>query len=101
MKHHNIFCFKNKLAFNLLLIILLADLSIASAQPVVKKVSPWYVYKEGSSFGDLKPYKDMISSISVFGNPSKQFIGECHKNGILVYHGVSGSEKDIDTPETP
>lgn len=98
MKHHNTLRFKKKLAFNLLILILLAGFSGASAQTSLKKVSPWYIYKKGSSFNDIKPYSNIISSISVFGKPSKEFIRKCHKNGILVYHGVSGKEKDIDTP---
>ena len=62
-----------------------------------KKISPWYIYKEGSSFKDIEPVKDLISSISVFGSPNKEFIDECHENDIEVYHAVSGNESLIDT----
>lgn len=64
-----------------------------------KQVILWYIYKDGSSFKDLEPVKDVISSISVFGNPPKEFIDECHQNDIEVYHAVGGSEENINTPE--
>lgn len=64
-----------------------------------KQVISWYIYKDGSSFKDIEPVKDVISSISVFGNPPKEFIDECHRNNIEVYHAVGGSEENINTPE--
>ena len=66
---------------------------------VEKKVFPWFVYKDGSSFKDIEPVKDIVSSISVFGNPPKAFIDECHQNNIEVYLAVGGSEENIDTPD--
>ena len=63
-----------------------------------KKVFPWFVYKDGSSFKDIAPVKDIINSISVFGNPPKSFIEECHQNNIEVYQAVGGSEETINTP---
>ena len=41
--------------------------------------------------------KEIISSISVFGNPPKSFIDECHQNHIEVYQAVGGNEETIDT----
>lgn len=64
-----------------------------------KKVFPWYVYIDGSSFKDIEPVKEIISSISVFGNPPKSFIDECHQNHIEVYQAVGGNEEMIDTPQ--
>lgn len=64
-----------------------------------KKVFPWFVYKDGSSFKDIEPVKDIINSISVFGNPPKSFIDECHQNNIEVYRAVGGSEDNINTSE--
>lgn len=64
-----------------------------------KKVFPWFVYKDGSSFKDIEPVKDIINSISVFGNPPKSFIDECHLNHIEVYRAVGGSEDNINTSE--
>lgn len=62
-----------------------------------KKVFPWFVYKDGSSFKDVEPVKEIINSISVFGNPPKSFIDECHRNNIEVYRAVGGSEDNINT----
>ena len=39
-----------------------------------KKVFPWFVYKDWNSFKDIEPVKEIISSISVFGNPPKSLI---------------------------
>ena len=64
-----------------------------------RSVHPWFIYKEGSSFKEIEPYKDLIYSLSVFGEPSKNFIDQCHQNGIEVYRAVSGNESTIDTPE--
>lgn len=64
-----------------------------------KKIYPWFIYKDGSSFKDIEPVKELVSSISVFGNPPKSFIDECHLNNIEVYHAVGGNEENINTPE--
>ena len=64
-----------------------------------KKVFPWFVYKDWNSFKDIEPVKEIINSISVFGNPPKSFIDECHRNHIEVYQAVGGSEENISTPE--
>lgn len=67
--------------------------------PTEKKVFPWFVYKDGNSFKDIEPVKELIGSISVFGNPPKSFIDECHQNKIEVYQAVGGNEETISTPE--
>ena len=64
-----------------------------------KQLHPWVVYNDSSSFADLEPVKDMIATISVFGNPPREYIGQCHEAGIEVYHAVGGNEENIDTPE--
>ncbi|HEY8658825.1 MAG TPA: glycosyl hydrolase family 18 protein [Hanamia sp.] len=92
-----LFYFKNKLSFCLFILIQLVVISSAFTQTSKKKISPWYIYKEGNSFSDIEPFKDIIGSISVFGNPPKEFIDECHKYSIEVYHAVSGNEKSIDS----
>lgn len=66
---------------------------------VEKKIYPWFIYKDGSSFKDIEPVKELVNSISVFGNPPKSFIDECHQNNIEVYHAVGGNEENINTPE--
>ncbi len=64
-----------------------------------KKVYPWYVCHEGTSFSEIEPYKDYLACISVFGKIPEGFIRQCHENGIEVYYAVGGDEKLIDTPE--
>lgn len=66
---------------------------------LTKQLHPWVVMTEGSSFADLEPIKDMIATISVFGNPSHDYIEKCHAAGIEVYHAVGGNEETINTPE--
>lgn len=65
----------------------------------IKRLHPWVVYGERSLFADLEPVKDMIASISVFGNPPRDYIDKCHAAGIEVYHAVGGNEETINTPE--
>jgi spore germination protein YaaH len=81
----------------LFMLIQLVVSSSVLAQTSKKKIVTWYIYKDGNSFEELEPLKDIIGSISVFGNPTKAFIDECHKNNIEVYHAVSGDEKIIDS----
>lgn len=64
-----------------------------------KQLHPWVVYNDSSSFADLEPVKDMIATISVFGNPPREYIDKCHEAGIEVYHAVGGNEESINTPE--
>lgn len=98
MKHFkSLYNFKSALTFCLFILIQLVVISSAFTQTSNKKISPWYIYKDGNSFADIEPLKDIIRSISVFGNPPKKFIDECHKNNIEVYHAVSGNEKTIDS----
>ncbi|MEG2149685.1 MAG: glycosyl hydrolase family 18 protein [Bacteroidaceae bacterium] len=83
--------------FVFLFLLISPNLAI-NAQITTKKIDTWYLYTEGkSSFQELVPFKDIIASISVFGNPPKSFIEECHQNQIEVYHAVSGDEKSIDS----
>ena len=49
-----------------------------------KNIYPWFIYKDGSSFKDIEPVKELVNSISVFGNPPKSFIDECHQNNYVL-----------------
>lgn len=64
-----------------------------------KRVHTWVVYGDNFSWDNVEPVKDMIGSLSVFGNPTQEFFDKCHENGIEVYHAVGGKAADIDTPE--
>lgn len=92
--------FKIALAFSLFIFIQFISMPAALAQTSKKGVDPWYIYKSGNSFADIEPLKDIIRSLSIFGNPPKEFIDECHRNNILVYHAVGYSDnKAIDSPD--
>lgn len=75
------------------------DNKAQQSQPVAKQLHPWMICNEQSSFSEVEPVKDMIGSLSIFGNPTAEFLDECHKNGIEVYHAVGGNEASINTPE--
>ncbi|MEG1563187.1 MAG: glycosyl hydrolase family 18 protein [Bacteroides sp.] len=80
--------------------LLISPVFALKAQNAVRPINTWYLYTEGkSSFKELEPFKEIIASISVFGNPPKLFIEECQQHGIEVYHAVSGNEKTIDTSQ--
>lgn len=84
----------------LLLTIVIGLSTVVNAQKAKKSVHTWYLYTEGkNSFKDIEPHKDIIKGLSIFGNPPKAFIDECHKNDIEVYLAVGGEEGTINTPE--
>lgn len=64
-----------------------------------KKVHPWLVYEEGVTFDDIYLVKDMIGSLSIFGEPPRSFLDECHRHNIEVYKAVAGKTESIDTQE--
>ncbi|MFY9152359.1 MAG: glycosyl hydrolase family 18 protein [Prolixibacteraceae bacterium] len=98
MKHlKSLFNHLFTLTFSLFILIQLGFVSSAFTQNSTKRITTWYIYQDGNTFADIDPYKDIIRSISVFGNLPKEFIAECHKNNIEVYHAVSGNEKTIDS----
>lgn len=90
MKKYFLFCF---ISFQLIAVTALL------AGNKKKNVSPWFLYEKGATFEHLKKNADVLSSVSIFGNPPKEFIDECHKNKIEVYHAVGGNEKSIDSKE--
>jgi len=89
-------CFKSISAICIFAMLYCVASPLLSAQVSKKKIVTWYIYNKDRGFNDLKPYKDIIASISVFGNPPKKFINECHENNIQIYHAVSGTEEIIN-----
>jgi hypothetical protein len=57
------------------------------------------VLDEEREFTRIEQNADSLNSLSVFGNPSKEFINRCHHLGIEVYQGDSGDASAIDTPD--
>lgn len=62
-------------------------------------VSPWFLYSnEAKAKKELEPMLDVLSSISIFGEPTPAFVQHCHDNGIETYYGVFGGASVFDTP---
>lgn len=95
----SLFVFKNILPLYLIIFSQIIFSFSVFSQSAKKKISPWLIYDKEKGFAELEPFKGMLSSISVFGNPPREFIDECHKNNIEVYHAVSGNEKTIDSAD--
>jgi spore germination protein YaaH len=63
-----------------------------------KRIDTWLVLEEEKGFERIERYADMLHSLSVFGDASKEFIDRCHQLHIEVYQGVSGGASAVDTP---
>ncbi len=63
-------------------------------------ISPWLVFTaEQDGIEMLKPYVDVVDSVSLFAKATPEFIEFAHKNNIEVYQAVGGSENDVLTHE--
>ncbi len=88
------------------LLLILAALSLfassttgAQARPKGRKqIAPWLVFREEKGFDRIQQNADILSSLSVFGEPPREFIDRCHGLNIEVYWGVSGNATAFDTP---
>jgi spore germination protein YaaH len=67
------------------------------AQKGRKRIDTWLVLDEEKGMARIERYADILNSLSVFGNPSKEFMGRCHQLHIEVYQGVSGNASAVDT----
>lgn len=63
-----------------------------------KRIDTWLVLDQEKGFARIEQNADILNSLSIFGNPSKEFIDHCHRLHIQVYQGVSGDASSIDTP---
>jgi len=64
------------------------------AQP---KLHTWFHYHGKKSLEKLEPYKDILTSVSLFGNPDRKFVAQCQGLGLKVYSLVSGPAENIAT----
>ena len=55
----------------------------------------WFHYHGEKSLQKLEPYKDVLSSVSLFGSPDRKFVTQCHGLGLKVYSLVSGPVENI------
>jgi len=75
-----------------------ASLTRASRPSKARRaVDTWLVYDEEKSMERIRRLADILTSVSVFGDPPKSFIDECHSLKIEVYRGVSGNQSAFDT----
>ena len=51
------------------------------AQP---KLHTWFHYHGEKSLEKLEPYRDLLSSVSLFGNPDRKFVAQCQGIGLKV-----------------
>jgi spore germination protein YaaH len=84
---------------SLVLLLLIGAAAPAAAAKGTKKVAPWLVYEKEKDFSRIERYADIIASLSIMGNPPRDFIDRCHKLQIEVYHAVMGPPSAFDTPE--
>jgi spore germination protein YaaH len=71
----------------------------AAAAETVKSIHTWLYYKDAKTIEQLKPHADLIASVSLFGEPTREFVEQCHKLGVQTYRLVSGRPTAFDTPE--
>jgi spore germination protein YaaH len=70
----------------------------ASPQKGRKQIATWLVLDEEKGFARIEQNADILNSLSIFGNPPKEFIDRCHRLQIELYQGVSGNASAFDTP---
>ena len=79
--------------------VLLGAAAPAAAEKSIKKLATWLVYEEEKGFDRIERNADILASLSVVGNPPREFIDRCHKLQIEVYHAVMSPPSAFDTPE--
>lgn len=63
-----------------------------------KPIATWLVLDQEKEFERIRKNADLLASLSVFGEPPREFISQCHSLGIEVYKGVSGNASAFDQP---
>ena len=63
-----------------------------------KRIDTWLVLDEEKGFQRIERHADILNSLSVAGDPSKEFINRCHQLHIEVYQLVSGNASAVDAP---
>jgi spore germination protein YaaH len=70
----------------------------ASKPKARRRIDTWLVYDEEKSIERIRQLGDILTSLSVFGDPPGDFIEECHRLNIEVHRAVSGKGSAFDTP---
>jgi spore germination protein YaaH len=63
-----------------------------------KPIATWLVLDQEKGMERIRENADLLASLSVFGEPPREFIDQCHALGIEVYKGVSGNASAFDQP---
>jgi spore germination protein YaaH len=92
----------DRFGFCLLLAIILPAAVLPAQEGAARKgrkqIATWLVLKQEPGFDRIQRYSDILSSLSIFGDPTREFIDRCHSLHIEVYHAVSGNASAFDTP---
>jgi spore germination protein YaaH len=63
-------------------------------------VSPWLVFNaEQEGIAMLRPYVDVVDSVSIFAKATPEFIKFANDNNVEVYQAVGGDENSVATAE--
>ncbi len=85
--------------FNSLAVIVILQIVFAGRLEAQPKLHTWFHYHGEKSLQKLEPYKDVLTSVSLFGNPDRKFVTQCHGLRLKVYSLVSGPVESIATTE--
>ncbi len=75
------------------------SVQLAPAAETIKPIHTWLYYKDARTIDQLKPHADLIASVSLFGEPTREFVDRCRKLDVQTYRLVSGRPTAFDTPE--
>jgi spore germination protein YaaH len=91
-----------RIGFCVLILTFFCSAAVAAQQGAARKgrkqVATWLVFRQEPGFDRIQRYSDILSSLSVFGDPPREFIDRCHQLNIEVYYGVSGNASAFDKP---
>ena len=85
--------------FNTLAVIVILQTVFAGHLEAQPKLHTWFHYHGEKSLQKLEPYKDLLTSVSLFGSPDRKFVSQCHGLRLKVYSLVSGPVENIATSE--
>ncbi|MFP6739443.1 MAG: hypothetical protein VCD34_11970 [Planctomycetota bacterium] len=85
--------------FNTLAVIVILQTVFAGHLEAQPKLHTWFHYHGEKSLQKLEPYKDLLTSVSLFGSPDRKFVSQCHGLRLKVYSLVSGPVENVATSE--
>ncbi len=64
-----------------------------------RQIASWIIYNGPDTINDISAHAGVLSSVSIFGRPTKEFIEQCAGLNVETYLAVGGDESAFDTPE--